>query len=84
MTITPSKTHRLKTPSAHKFRPLYSRPEMLGLQATANDLDTMIANTKSYMQSPQCDAGERLQLEGFLESLYQQRDEIARQIKQAG
>ena len=78
--MTPA--YQLTAPSAHKIRPTLSKSQMSGLNGTANDLETMISNTKRYLQSPQCDFGERSRLEGFLESLEQQLDDVRRQLEQ--
>ena len=75
-------TYQLTAPSAHKIRPTLTRSEMSGLNGTANDLTTMIANTKRYRQSPQCDYAERSRLETFIDDLERQLDDVRRQIDQ--
>jgi hypothetical protein len=79
--MTPA--YQLTAPSAHPYRPTFNRSEMESLLATQQDINVLIANTKKYIASPQCDFGEKARLEGFLESLYQQRDELQRQLNQA-
>ena len=78
--MTPA--YQLTAPSAHPIRPTLSRSEMSGLNGTANDLTTMIANTKQYLQSPQCDYAERSRLETFIDDLERQLDDVRRQIEQ--
>ena len=76
-------TYQLTQPSAHPVKPTLKRSEMSSLKSTAQDLNTMIENTKRYLTSPQCDFGERSRLEGFLESLQHQLDDVERQLAQA-
>jgi len=53
---------------------------MSGLKATKKDLEYLIDNTKRYMSSPQSDFNEKARLEQFLEGLYDQLEDIDRQI----
>ena len=78
--MTPA--YQLTAPSAHKIRPSLSKSQMTGLKGTEQDLLTMVENTRRYLQSPQCDFGERSRLEGFLESLESQLDDVRRQLEQ--
>ena len=74
--------YQLTAPSAHPVRPTLSRSEMTGLKGTAEDLSTLIANTKRYLSSPMCDRNERSRLEAFIDDLERQLDDVRRQMEQ--
>jgi len=80
--MTPSATasYQLKARSVAFYRPTYQPAEMSSLNATKQDLMVLVENTKRYLSSPMCDRSERLRLEEFLEGLYEQVDEINRQL----
>ena len=80
MTLTATPSYQLKAKAVAYCRPLIPKSEMSGLNATREDLKTLISNTKNYLKSPMCDKSEHLRLEEFLEGLHGQLDDVERQL----
>ena len=76
-------TYQLTHPASHPVRPTLPKTMTDALQATRADLLVLIDNTKNYLRSPQSDRREALHLEGFLENLQSQLDDVNKQIEQA-
>ena len=56
--------------------------EMESLARTKEDLVLLIARTREYMKSPYGDRKEKLHLEGFIDGLQQQLDDVERQLSE--
>ena len=80
MTPTAAPSYQLKAKAVAYCRPTIPASQMSGLKATKKDLEYLIGNTKRYMSSPQSDFNEKARLEQFLEGLYDQLEDIDRQI----
>ena len=80
MTPPTEAPYRIKARSVSFYRPTIPESQMSGLKATKKDLEYLIGNTKRYMSSPQSDFNEKARLEQFLEGLYDQLEDIDRQI----
>ena len=56
--------------------------EMESLIRTKSDLIVLITRTREYMKSPHSDRKEKLHLEGFVDGLQGQLDDIERQLNE--